>query len=74
MLTMKIDTKLGIILSLMMIKNGTLEINLSSLKTKIRINLLLGGELLTLSLMLDRYKGAGSPMKALICCCYKLEC
>jgi hypothetical protein len=57
-----------------MIKNGTLEINLSSLKTKIRINLLLGGELLTLSLMLDRYKGAGSPMKALICCCYKLEC
>jgi hypothetical protein len=73
---MKIDTKLGITLSLMIIKNGTrLGINLSSSKTKIRINLLLGGELLlTLSLMLGQNKGARSPMKALICCCYKLEC
>lgn len=73
---MTIDTKLEITLSLMIIKNGTrLGINLSSLKTKIRINLLLGGELLlTLSLMLGQYKGARSPMKALICCCYKLEC
>jgi hypothetical protein len=60
----------------MIIKNGTkLGINLSSLKTKIRINLLLGGELLlTLSLMLGQHKGGRSHMKALICCCYKLEC